>query len=485
MGDDVENVEDLRICFNCVGEEFLKNQIKQEGENRECRYCGHEAESLTLGNISDRVEAAFDAHFSRTASGPDGYEYALSRDPESTYEWERTGSPTAEAIEYAADIPPEAASDIQTILADRHFDFDAAAMGEETPFGDEVCYEEIMPGDGEWQEEWHSFQQSLKTEARFFSRTAALKLGALFDDLEEMRTRGGRSLIVPIGPETSLSHLFRARVFQSDLKLERALERPDRELAAPPAALAAAGRMNAKGISTFYGATTSEVALNEVRPPVGSQVVVARFMVKRHLRLLDLNALAEVHVLGSIFDPKYARELGRMMFLRGLRDRIARPVMPEDQDFEYLPTQAIADYLATEGKAPLDGIMFPSVQAGGNGLNVVLFHKASRCEGIDVPKGTKFTTSSSHQTDEGWEREYYVIETVPPPKPKDATDAKSPLVGLFRPPDWEEVRSGDYREPTLSIDIGSIEVRIIEAVEFKTDDHRVGRHRSVGGEAPF
>ena len=169
----------------------------------------------------------------------------------------------------------------------------------------------------------------------------------------------------------------------------KAMKRPDLELSAPPAWAAAAGRMNARGISAFYGATAPEIALAEVRPPVGSRVALAKFNIIRPLRVLDLAALGEVMERGSIFDPDYAYRLGRMMFLRTLSNRMARPVMPDDQEMEYLPTQAIADYLSTEGQVPLDGILFPSVQVGGNGSNVVLFHKASRSEVLDIPKGTE------------------------------------------------------------------------------------------------
>ncbi|MCB2401972.1 RES family NAD+ phosphorylase [Rhizobium ruizarguesonis] len=51
----------------------------------------------------------------------------------------------------------------------------------------------------------------------------------------------------------------------------------------------------------------------------------------------------------------------------------SRPVMPDDQEFDYLPTQAVADFLATETVTPLDGIIFPSVQVAGGKQNVVLF----------------------------------------------------------------------------------------------------------------
>jgi hypothetical protein len=183
-----------------------------------------------------------------------------------------------------------------------------------------------------------------------------------------------------------------ARVFQADKKLEEAIGRPDLHLGPPPAIVASAGRMNARGISVFYGANDPNVVIAEVRPPVGSQVAVARFEIVRPLRLLDLTALNEVRIKGSIFDPQFADRLEHAMFLRSLCQRITKPVMPDDEAFDYLPTQAVADFLATEAKIPLDGIIFPSVQAAGNALNIVLFHKAARVEMIDIPHGTEISS---------------------------------------------------------------------------------------------
>jgi RES domain len=67
--------------------------------------------------------------------------------------------------------------------------------------------------------------------------------------------------------------------------------------------------MNAGGIAVFYGANEPNVAIAEVRPPVGSKVAVARFEIIRPLRLLDLTALAAVSERGSVFDPEFGRRL--------------------------------------------------------------------------------------------------------------------------------------------------------------------------------
>lgn len=472
----INELKKKAICTDCVGEPYLQEQIKSQGTRRLCCYCGEKGRSYTLEEMSDHIESAFDSHYTLTPADMDGFEWAMHKDPEIDYDWERRGEPTNYAIMNAAVIEESAANDIQAILADRHSDIEMMRMGEETAYADSAYYEEIMPGDGQWRESWRDFERSLKSEARFFSRTAADQLSALFDDIGDMRTRSGKPLIVDAGPGTALDHLFRARVFQSTEKLKKALERPDRELASPPSYLAAAGRMNAKGISTFYGATSEAIALAEVRPPVGSEVATARFKIIRPLRMLDLNALTELHEQGSIFDPAYADRLGRMMFLRSLCARISRPVMPDDQDMEYLPTQAIADYLATEAKVPLDGILFPSVQAGGEGLNAVLFHKASRCLEMELPPGTELESSTEREHNEGFDREYVVIERVPAAKPKKKKAPASTGIFdvLFEPmPLVDE----DIRDPALSIDTDAVRVHVIESVSFKTDEHSVRRHR--------
>jgi len=267
----------------------------------------------------------------------------LLSDKESHYEWERDGEPVVDAIINAADMPEDAARDIQQILADKYFDFDAAAIGEEREFDGDSYYAEKAPSDEAWQEGWQSFERSLKTEARFFSRGAATHLASLFKGIDTMRTRGGLSLIVDAGPGTAIATFYRARAFQSAKRLEEALGRPDRHLGSPPSILARAGRMNAGGISVFYGASDSSVALAEVRPPVGSKVAVARFEIIRPVRLLDLTALSEVSSRGSVFDPELGSRLEHAMFLCKLSERITKPVMPDDEAFEYLVTQAIAD----------------------------------------------------------------------------------------------------------------------------------------------
>jgi len=393
------------------------------------------------------------------------------------YDWDREGQQTVYAIMDAVDVSEEIAGDIQMILEYRHDDFENVKMGIENEFSSDAHYEEIMPDNYEWQEQWTEFVRLIKTEARFFSRTAASHLSTLFDRIDEMRTLDGRSLVIDIGPGTEITHLFRGRVFQSEPPLQEVMKRPDIELSAPPAWAAGAGRMNARGISVFYGATTPEIVLAEVRPPVGSWVATARFEITRPLRLLDLAALADVHERGSIFDPHYAYRLGRMMFLRTLTRRMARPVMPDDQELEYLPTQAIADYLSTEGQVPLDGILFPSVQVGGNGLNTALFHKASRCEELDIPDGTEISAYTYTTYEDGPEPDFYVSEEVPPAEDEPEKEEHSPDIFKLALEVRDKRLDADPREAALRIDVESLSVHEVNAVQIDMTSHSVQRNR--------
>jgi len=144
---------------------------------------------------------------------------------------------------------------------------------------------------------------------------------------------------------------------------------------------------------------------------------------------------------------------------------------------EYLPTQAIADYLSTEGQVPLDGILFPSVQVGGNGVNAVLFHKASRCEELEIPEGTEIDARTYSMYEEGPEPDFSVSERLPPAEDEPQSD--NTTRGIFEPAldDWTDWLDADVRDQTLRINQESLIVHEVNAVQIETNSHTVTRHR--------
>jgi len=469
-----------RICCQCVGDEYLRDQIAFRGREELCSYCEGRGKTFSIGEMADEVEAALQEHFYHTATEASGLEYAMMK--EGDFVWERRGDPLIEVIEDCAQIDEEPATDIQRVLEYRHPDFEAAAMGEENPFDEDAHYARCGVDTAESHANWWRFESALKTQARYFSRSAEETLTSIFKGIQDHQSLYGNPVVVEAGPKAPLAAIYRARVFQSNEPLEEALKRPDRHIGPPPPGDAPSGRMNALGISVFYGATDPDVALAEVRPPVGSKVVVARFEFLRPVKLLDVHAWQSINPTGSVFDRDYVRRLERAQFLKWLSRRLTTPVMPDDEPLEYLATQAVADFLATYRSPVLDGMLYASSQAGTAKLNVVLFHKAARIQPLDIPRGTSISAQLYLENDEGTEFFPWVTEALPrkegsaPIKPgqrsgvpdRDASDLLA-----MDPKDSDP----EQREPTLRLDTANLTVHIVESVEFKTESHSVHRDR--------
>lgn len=148
--------------------------------------------------------------------------------------------------------------------------------------------------------------------------------------------------------------------------------------------------MNPAGISAFYGAFSEDVALSEIRPPVGALVAVGQFRLVRPVRLLDITFLPFAFHEESIFSDRYQELRNRIKFVSMFNRRISQPVLPTDEALAYIPTQAVAAYVANVME--LDGMIYSSVQVDADGqtpiseqvdralCNIVLFGDAAVVE---------------------------------------------------------------------------------------------------------
>ncbi len=455
------------ICYDCVGENYLKHIIKNNGLEMKCSYCGNdEFECFSLIDFADKIETAFEQHYIQSPENPpENWSFYQLKNSG----WENNGTPVIDAIMDAAEIEEEIAADVQEILADRHYDHSAAEMGENSEFESGSSYEIRDHDDFEWQMQWENFEHTLKTSTRFFNKNHENLLKSIFEDIESLHTHKRKPVVRKIGLKNQLKHLFRARAFQCDNRLKIALEFPDKEIGPPPSEYATAGRMNSRGISVFYGSVNPETALAEIRPPVGCKVVVARFGIKRTLQVLDLSALKLTNIEGSYFDESYARRITNIMFLKKLSQRLTKPVMPDDEHAEYLATQVVAEFLASEFR--IDGIIFPSAQSDG-GLNVTLFHSASKVISPEVIKGSSIEVSLMDWEDEELVYDYKVWVRMPLKQDADKASQHFPLD--LPGEEWER-NNADLREGTLSIDLDSIRVSHIKSVKIKSVVYDVNR----------
>ncbi len=358
------------ICPACVGEPFLSRLVSTAAEEKHpCEYCESKSPSAEISFVAHQCSEVISTFFE--VSSLTMAVVHFDREP--------AGESLVEVIERLTLMPSKAVEDVVEELTQCWHDRDT---GEEL-YGDDPYFVPRNDINSPLIAAWTEMESSLRTEARYLNPKVGQLMDQVFGGLAEHVAAGGSSVLVDAGPGTPISDLYRARVFQSEKSLEAALQHPERSLGAPPAGLRVGGRMNAAGQPAFYGAMDEQTAIAEVRPPVGSWAAVAKFRIARPLKLLDLLLLekAQLKPSSSLFDPGTVAAAQRLAFLCELAERMAAPVMPENQDHNYLITQVVADYLAMHPAISIDGIIYPSAQHASSedreGVNIVLFHKAA------------------------------------------------------------------------------------------------------------
>ncbi|EAX0891276.1 RES domain-containing protein [Salmonella enterica] len=361
--------DEKTICHQCIGEKYVKTTIKNTGTTiATCSFCEKRRKNLPLQDIVGMMHHVFENYYQSQENNG--------------YSWMDGGDSAQIVIGNELIVDEDIANDIYDGLCEsynRYDDCDPAV------YNDDYIYSSRGFSTGKLNQAWHKMKQSLNEEARFFNRSVKLFLDDLFSDLDDFKIGNEQSPIKIIDQNIQL---YRARVFENNNEIGEALMHPERNFGPPPPELARSGRMNAHGISVFYGATTPDIAISEVRPPVGSRVIVAPFVSRKPLRILDISALDSlIFSRESIFNPATIKSLEKTAFLKTFSRKMTLPVFGKRQDREYLITQAIAEYLSISKKYRLDGISFRSTQVRKKskgrqhtseaGYNVVLFSKSS------------------------------------------------------------------------------------------------------------
>ena len=450
-----------RACPSCIGEEYLEKVINRFGKNDACFYCNSVSKTITVENLAKYIKRFFDDHYTRRMDESDFSEIDNVYEPDGNIK---------DIIMEHADLNIMLLDDVQIELQNLSFDYEEYAVSRETPFDDTIHYYRRRIDCRYWDSLWNELEATMANENRLFNTRAREVLKSIFSHILEID--GGRAKrnpsIVEVGPNTSRSSIFRAREFQSDEKLYHAFKYPDIELGPPPPSITTEGRMNAKGVSVFYGATDIEVAISEIRPAVGSRVIIANFDIIRNLRLLDIEELQSTLVEESMFNPLQKRILEKKEFISKICKHISAPAMPEYQSKHYLITQAISDYLS-DLKSPnsIDGIIYNSPQKGNKKANVVLFHKASY---VKLQKNPKVENISQYLEDT-FNENSYVVYDISEVTSNDVVKEPETANDLDR----ESQESNDRRIPSLSLDRSNIYVRSIDNVYFKSREQVIER----------
>lgn len=359
-------VEHNHLCIDCVGDDYVKGRIKQEGSGETCSYCDNEGDCVDISVVCDWVDLVYRANYQP------GDSYPVFPDGQEKPDWEMAGSYPEEIIDEMLLAKEGVAKDVVTALSDRE-GYAVAKDCETAYYDDTSCYEEAPVYDFQHSELWDSFCDQVKHRSRFFSTSAIELLKELFSDISELQHSDGQAPIRAIDLEGDERFIYRARSARADAERIRICVYPGRELGPPPKRKSIAGRMNPAGIPVFYGALKRKTCISELRLPVGEVAVSGKFEITKSLTVMDLPSLCRVYKELSLFDPNFESKASQFKFLRRFEDEVSRPILPGEELLEYIPTQALAEYLANYHEPKIDGLIYSSAQTNGTEKNIVLF----------------------------------------------------------------------------------------------------------------
>ncbi|HHL2459817.1 TPA: RES domain-containing protein [Yersinia enterocolitica] len=432
--------EEKYICHHCVNEIYIQKDIIKTGNtDNECSYCHEKTDTISIEELTVKVDRMLDIH----------YEIAGNN-----YKGEPKGDDLNNIIQEELEVDENVANDIIESLYDQFNDYN-----EDSKYSEEYTYSPINWHISPLNQKWEEISHSLLTEARFFNSGAKKFLDELFANINVHSDTVIKKL-------NTHDPLFRARVFNDDQALENALTHPETELGPPPSILATPGRMNAHGVPVFYGATSPDIAIAEVRPAVGSSVIVATFYPLRELRILDLSAFKSLRQpLTSRFDPEGLLERDKIHFLRTLSNKLTIPVLGQAKGHEYLITQAVSEYLGLLQHCTLDGISFESTQVSSEQqdkkeLNIVLFSQSAKVAFANNEGESREYRVDLYEYDHDDNGSFYIFD------PRITLSVNklnsSSLVNYNR-----------EHHGVIRLDERSLEIHKIEGVVYKKDTHPI------------
>ena len=346
------------VCPDCVDDDHLKAVIRRSLTSLTCDYCGREEKTeiaAAVEEIMPSVMGALGHHFSSPENAGVPYETAEGG-------WLIEPTDTQDALmSLPFDCNDELFEDISRAISEFNDAWVEAADGS---WAGEHENARLIGG-------WNAFADYVKHRQRyFFTQTPDEEFGPDIDPSRLLHALGDvvsrLALIQNISANTVF---FRVRAKQN----ADAWPRDKNNLAAPPPAKAAAGRMNPPGISYLYLALEKPTAIAEVALGPPCSFVIAQFIVDRDLTILSLTNFPAIP---SIFDHERLSEMELLLFLTAFTEKISQPVMKDGSEHvEYVPSQVVCEYFASVFKrdgVSLDGILYPSAVRPG-GRNLVLF----------------------------------------------------------------------------------------------------------------
>ena len=353
----------IYICIDCVHFESLKGFIRSTGEIYKCEYCEQEAISIEDTSLFDYIKDRLENILCPVEELSE-FEQAMifgcgSDEP-----------PVFEIWEFISDTYEIATEKVTEALLSW---WSVELQMEEVDNNALYALDDGSLERNDYAGKWNSFVDGICHGQRYFNNNAETFLVSLLNIIQkegELKPDFIREL-------ESDATLYRARVRNNESQLKSVEDAPHKELGPVPKELASSQRMTPAGISAMYCALDRATCLSEIRPIVGDLVVSGEFRPISKLRLLDLTLLTSIPKLDiDPLDVDFRAQSHAREFLKDMTYKLSRP-LSRGNELGYLSTQVFFEFLQSKYSDCIDGILFPSVQTGNNGDNVVLFPEYS------------------------------------------------------------------------------------------------------------
>lgn len=352
-----DEVPDKYICYQCIGDNGLKEYIQRNATHKQCSYCKKRSKknlAITLEKFILYVQKSLKA------------EYSTPEDAGLPYET-REGGWQGEVY------------DIWDILDEHPLWSEQGDIEEDVQnaLGDNLYAKNFTGTYSDWNSEyWSKFVDLVKHKARFILFRRDFKFKYDFDDPRYILDAIGE-LLPDIVKELPAGQQFtRVRVSQKGIEGMLAANLGTNS----PKRTKTQSRMSPAGIPLFYAAGSIPTAIVEVSPSNTDKLChVGIFKTSREATLVDFTAEL---LMPSIYDEELANKREAILFMRRFVKDMSLPVGKNgEENIDYLPTQVVTEYIRylfkIKGKN-VDGIQYPSTQHEG-GICYALFVDSEHC----------------------------------------------------------------------------------------------------------
>jgi hypothetical protein len=286
---------EMLLCTKCITDQRFSEWIKENGQLGRCDFDsrhGNQQHVISVNDFAVHVDEYFRSNYQL------GEEEPYFSEESDNVNYRQRGLALSEILfdELVADSEVIVQAIIENLPDVSHHE---VAQGADPFYDDLALYESIADvealerADQEeyWYEnrfsfQWKDFCWTVQYGRRFF------KIKELLDNLFGKPSEYEGGTVNPIYTLEVGQEIFRARMLDDGFNEQLLKGNPARELSAPPRERARAGRMNVEYIPAFYGTFSDYTAVAELRPGIGEEIAIGRFVLQKKVRVFDFTVFS-------------------------------------------------------------------------------------------------------------------------------------------------------------------------------------------------